>query len=386
MATTKQKGGRRRIFVCLLILLVLLGGTIVWLIGRSKSNNGRQVVNHLPVGETDIKPHTAKPEIEIKEVTGETADNDELAELENLPLPSPFDEEVHFTPYKPGSLIYHVDHYVKDEVDLAQQISNESFTETLLNMSDWKINYYKLIMNAEPNPAHPACLKFIIYSRRFAKLVEHGYKGFTVKERLSIVRQLKQDLVGWRRLWADGQRIRANVTIFHSVKKRSDELIAPLSIRINATMLLAGAFCIEEALPSVIESVETLGLDTNWSAAGYTCDKILTSLDSRELNAAQQKIIDEYHAWKAIQNGKIFGYETVELPSFRSPRRPFERATSLGASLDFSEGKISIEIPPQYLYLTPSLHQAEGYYDPTGSSEILKRTIDFARAYCEAEP
>lgn len=90
MANTKQKDERKKIFVCALILLVLLGAIIVWLIEHSTSTGGKQVVNHLPVGQTESKSQRSKPRIENKEVAGEIADNDELAQLENLPLPSPF--------------------------------------------------------------------------------------------------------------------------------------------------------------------------------------------------------------------------------------------------------------------------------------------------------
>ena len=382
MATTKQKDERKNIFVCLLIFLVLLGGTIVWLIKRSTTTDSKQVVKHLPVGQTEIESQPSKPEIENKEVTGEITDTDELTELENLPLPSPFDEEVHFTPYKPGSLIYHVDRYVEDELELAKQISNESFEETLLNTIGWNSNYSKLVVNTQASPAHPSSLKLIVYSRRFAKLVEHGREGLTGEERLGIVKQLKLDLARWRSLWADGWRIRTGIRTLHSVTKKSDELIIPVTYRINATMILVGAFSIEEALPVVIEGVDTLGVDTNWSAAGYACDKILTSLHSKELGAEERRILNEYDAWKTQQNTKVFEYEILELPSFKSARRPCERATSLGAALDLSEGTVSIEMPPQYSYW--NMREGKGYHDLTGSAEVQRRAIDFAKAYSQA--
>lgn len=318
---------------------------------------------------------------------------DPTAEFNGRPIPHQFlislrqpatdAEDVHLTPYKPGSLIYHVDHYVEDEATLAKQIGNESFGETLLNMSDWNSNYGKLVTNASLNPPLPSFLRLIIYSRRFAKLVEHGHEGLSEEERLGIAKQLKLDLAQWRSLWDDGQRIRAKVKRLHSVTKRSDELIIPVTLRINATILLAGACSIEESLPLVIESAETLGDDTNWSATGYACDKILSSLDSKTLGAEQQRILDEYHAWKSPQRTKIFEYETVELPSFKSPRRPYERATSLGAALDLTEGTVSIEMPPQYTYHI--LRQNRGYFDPTGSSEVLRKATEFAKAFCEAK-
>ena len=80
---------------------------------------------------------------------------------------------------------------------------------------------------------------------------------------------------------------------------------------------------------------------------------------------------------------KILEYKTVELPSFDSLRRPFDRATSLGAAVDFSTGKTTIEIPPQYTYITRA--DGKGYYDPTSNSAVLRKVIGFAKAYSNAK-
>ena len=70
---------------------------------------------------------------------------------------APVDEEIYLTPYEPGSLIYHVDRYIEEELSLAKQIAEESFEETLQNTIDWNSNYYKLVISdAEPALCHRA--------------------------------------------------------------------------------------------------------------------------------------------------------------------------------------------------------------------------------------
>jgi hypothetical protein len=144
-----------------------------------------------------------------------------------------------------------------------------------------------------------------------------------------------------------------------------------------------GEFSIQEGLPVILKTTETFGEDTNWSAVGYACDKILTSLNQDNLGDERRKIVDEYRAWKAAEKPKVLDYKVIELPSYQSPLRPFERATSLGANLDLSKGTIKIEMPPQYLYFI--LSKDYSYYDPYGNSEIQKKVISFAKAYNEAK-
>jgi hypothetical protein len=380
MVNTSQKFNTKKRFIYSLVFLVLPGGMITLLLSalNCKTENStiksNQVVSNLPAVQTEPNKNDAK----------ETTDKDNLSHLDNLPLPSPLDENAKLTPYAPGSLVYHVDKYVADEANSVKQISGESFRETLFNMIDWESNYYKLVIgNMDSIPASPSSLKLIIYSKRFSKLIEHGREGLTEEEKSDIVNQLKNDLAKWKKLWADGQRIRSKVTILHSGTNSSEELMVPLTIRINTAILLTGAYSIEESLPVVIKIVDTIGVDTNWSAVGYACDKILCSLNSKKLNKQQQKIIDEYQAWRSKQDERIFEYEKVVLPSYKSSRRSFERATSLGANEDFSNDKVSIEMPLQYLYIT--LREDKGYYDPIGISEIQKKVVDFAKAYSKTK-
>jgi hypothetical protein len=347
MAHTNAKDGQKNKFVFSLIFPVLLGGIITLLCmalscktENSAAIKSNQVAGSLPAVQKEPNKNDAK----------ETTDKD----------------------------------YLSNSV---KQIESESFQDTLLNMTDWDSNYLKIgIGNMDSIPASPASLKLIIYSRRFAKLIEHGREGLTEEEKTGIVNQLKNDLAKWKKLWNDGQKFRGEgITgyLLHSPDINSEDLIVPLTFRINSMILLAGALYIDELLPLVIECVDTIGEDTNWSAVGYACDKILNSLDSKKLNTVQKKILNEYQAWQSKQYTSIFEYDKVELPSYKSSRRPFERATSPGANEDISAGKVSIEMPLQYLYIT--LRQDKGYYDPTGISEVQKKVIDFAKAYSKTK-
>ncbi len=296
----------------------------------------------------------------------------------------PLEEEVRLAPYKRGSLIHAVDRYVEDEAERIRQMKDETFRETLLQTIDWESNYYKLVIeDAEPEPAHPSCLKLTVYSRRFAKLIEHGRAGLADKEISNAVSLLRSDLVRWRDLWAQGQRIRAPERLLQSQERQSDQLITPLALRINTTILFMGAFSLEEALPLLVETAGTLGVDTNWSAVGYACDKVLSSLNLEELSGECRTVVEQYRAWRATEKPKLLEYKTLELPSYKSAIRPFERAAILEAQLDYSEGKVIIDMPPQFPYLT--LRDDQGYFDPTDSTEILKKVVNFARAYCGAK-
>lgn len=352
------------------VLLVMKGES--WT-GHLRSTGGDQSPDRSSVGREPMESQRSGARLD-----GKDAGQDDLG------LPSPF-EDMQLSPYKKGSLVYAVDAYVRDEGERVKQLKQEAFRDTLLKMSDWNSNYYKLVIqDAEPSPSHPSSLQLIIYSRRFAKLVGHGHGGLTPEQRAMITHLLRSDLSRWRTLWSEGQRIRAPITLFHSVNKASDKLIAPLTFRINSAILLVGACSLRESLPAVLESVEVLGEDTNWAAVGYACDKILTSTQVEGLGAERRRILGEYQDWKAKEGAGILEYETTELPSFDSLRRPFERATSLGAAVDFSTGKTLIEIPPQHTYIT--LRGGKGYYDPTGSSAVLKKVVAFAKAYSGAAP
>ncbi|MHC4212908.1 MAG: hypothetical protein ACYSWP_05975 [Planctomycetota bacterium] len=379
-----DKTSQRKIYLFLLVFLVLAGivSLCLWPGTERKTvpsvvTDIEQIPDDTNTSHTEANSPPLEPEAEVTK-----AINTDISDIEQLPL---FEEgEVRLTPYKPGSLIYHVDRYVKDETENARLIGAESFDETLLNIVDWKSNYNKLIIDDAYPPVRPSGLKLIVFSRRFAKLMEHGYEGLTEEGKLSVIDLLKSDLVRWKKLYAEGQRIRAPVTYYGRPGKRSEELIVPLSMRINVTTLFIGQFSIEKALGPVLESVETFGVDTNFSAVGYACDKILSSLNPDNLSGDCRGVIDKYHTWRTTEKPKILEYKTLELPSYRSSRRPAERATSLGAALDFSKGKIRIELPPQFRYLP--MRDEEGYYDPTGSTEILKKVINFAKDYCKAKP
>ena len=263
------------------------------------------------------------------------------------------------------------------------QIEKETFETTLEMMVDWDTNYYKLVVDhGESTPATPKSLNLIIYSRRFAKLLEETQGKISRQRIASITNHLRSDLAHWRELTAAGQSLVAPSILVKAADRDSSDLIFPLTLRINATILLIGERSLEEGLPPVLEAVHTIGADTNWALVGYTCDKIMSVMDREKLNAEEKQILSEYDRWKAgLENKSFSQYEVVELPSFRSTRRPFERATSLGAKVSFEGGKVSVEMPPLYTVILVSLsaEDQDRYYDPSGNNAVAKEIVEYAR-------
>lgn len=367
-----------------LSLLVLASVAGWWVWGRSvstASRAGRPGVMH-PQDRSEAMP----VEHETPFFLPDPDEDADAAVTALLPVPAE-QEDVEFTPYEPGSLVYAVDSYVRDEQASVDRLKGETFHQTLRGLADFRDSYSMLIMDVNPEPASPESLKLIVYSRRFAKLLEHAGNGLDPADAMEVVALLRDDLARWEGLWAQGQRIRALSVWTHIPTKPmggGETLIVPLTYRINATVLLAGALELQEALPSVVQMSKTLGDDVNWSAAGYASDKILMSLDLEELSLERRAVVEQYQAWKSGQEQGIFAYERVELPSFASARRPFERATWLGASVDISAGSVVVEIPHQFGYRP--FASGEGYSDSRGRSPILKEVVAYAEAYCQAKP
>ena len=269
--------------------------------------------------------------------------------------------------------------WIDDEERRVQQLMNESFETSLDMMVDWVGNYYKIVhADASPEVARPSSLRLILYSRRFAKLLEETQGELSERQIEPIISCLREDLIHWRELLAGGQNLRSASRPLQLPDHDSSDLIRPLTFRINAMVLLIGERSIEQGLPLVLEAVDTIGIDTNWSCVAYACDKILSTKDLGKLKSAQKGILDEYLAWKAALENKSFSsYKVIDLPSFRSARRPYERATSMGVGVDFSEGKVSAEVPPIYPYC--KVGGPDVYLDPTGTTPIAKQIIAFAR-------
>jgi hypothetical protein len=195
---------KKRLCAFLLIFFVLPGVICLWILHSKYSDarysNGLSDTQNLDAIQ-DVNHNDVEPKPLETEMNGDKSESTNLAWIDNLELPSPFDKEIYFTKYEPGSLVYALDHYVKEEQESIKLISSETFQDSLSHMCDWNSNYYKLtIQNYECFPSDPSSLKLIIYSRRFAKLIEHGNSGFTDKDISGIIRQLGSDLAQWKKL------------------------------------------------------------------------------------------------------------------------------------------------------------------------------------------
>jgi hypothetical protein len=287
-------------------------------------------------------------------------------------------------PGKPTELSVMKERWTRDEEARIREISSEDFGESLTAMVDWDSNYLTIVLDTDPEPSAPGCLQLIVYGRRFAKLLEETRLGLTGAQVAATVSRLQDDLRKWQEVVSNGQTLWDRVRYYKRVDRDSSELVVPLTMRINATILLIGERAVYAGLPAVVQSVDTLGNDTNWSAVGYACDKIMSSMPREGLSPDQLATLASYEDWKSKSDHPgFFQYKVVELPSFRSSRRPFERATSLGAEVDESQGTITVELPPIY-DVWRSARERGTYGDPTGQNLIGKQVVEYARQFCAA--
>ena len=120
----------------------------------------------------------------------------------------------------------------------------------------------------------------------------------------------------------------------------------------------------------------------NWVAAAYACDKILCAIDPGSVAGEQREILETYLRGRPERQARersLLQYRTEEMPSFRSPIRPYDRASILGAAEDRSRETIAIEIPPyRGEGMAPNLRLAvKYYYDLT---DVLEYAIGFLDA------
>jgi len=242
--------------------------------------------------------------------------------------------------------------WIATKQEVVGEMVGETFEQSLGKMLDWQ-TYCAAGMFPELYfsglPCFPATLKSIIYSRGFAKLMEETEAGPSEQQITAIASCLRGDLATWREHWdPEDEDLFLPPLVWGP---NPEEKLEPVSHRINAMVLLIGERSIRECLPLIVETFDTQGQYVNYSAVGYACDKILRSVDQSTLNREQKAILDEYFAWKAQMVGHGYPefeeYQVLELPTFRSARRPHEPATTFGP-VDFSEGRLTVEVPPQY--------------------------------------
>jgi hypothetical protein len=271
--------------------------------------------------------------------------------------------------------------WIAGEARNRASIEKETFRQTLAMMVDFDTNYMRLVLaDASFFPPLPDSLKLILYSRRFAKLLEDTAGGVPPELAAAMRESLRDDLRRYSRLVKEGQKLDANSLPASRADGESQDLIVMLLFRVNSQLLLIGERCVVECLPEVLETVDTLGQDVNWCAGSYACDKILAGLKSRPVPPQQQAALEEYDRWKRdLGDPGFFTYKVEKMPSFRSLQRPYERATSMGAPVDASPGTVSVELPSIFKVYIGSLGKNRRYIDVNGKLPTARKVVEFAR-------
>jgi hypothetical protein len=265
-------------------------------------------------------------------------------------------------------------------------ISRETFGQTLDMSGDWGSNYYMQVYQGEPRATTPDGVFLILHSRRFAKMLEETQGGLTSDQILTVTNRLSADIEQWAKLAQRGQKLRGVSVTFGGPSYKTEDLLFPLTFRINSAILLLGERSVREGLPLILKSADVTGVDTNWSGCAYACDKILMSMERGSLPASQAAVLDSYRQWKVGEANKSFAeYKVIDLPSYRSAQRPHERATSMGLPASNEKGTVSVEVPPIYrVYLLQQPENGSPYLDTSGTTEVAKHVVEYARKFSDA--
>jgi hypothetical protein len=281
------------------------------------------------------------------------------------------------------------------------RIADEDFLTTLKLMADYEQNYFRQVHGGMTcdGVGQSGCLKVIAMSRRFGKLVEQMREGGPAPDQVEeLLAQFRHDIRKFRDMRAKGPEngqgvLWAGMRYSGSLEDQSDHVVG-LAYRLNATELLIGQFALHEGLPLLMESFDARSgtIVRNWTSIAYACDKILSAAPTSELRPEQAAVREEYLAWKSalpektvygehpwmiqIAGREIFDYEIVKVPSYRSTRRPYERATTMGAPIDWTAGAVELEVPPILQY--DSLDRAYGESQP--HAEV----VAFARRFLDS--
>lgn len=281
------------------------------------------------------------------------------------------------------SLSHAIDGWRADEEKRIAVIAGESFDQTLDAAGGFAQNYFTMTTECDGTPTTPESLLFIIYSRRFAKLLDDSKGGLSPAQTAIVSKRIRSDIEHWHRLSASGQSFRRSEIITGGPQYKTEDLLYQIGYRINAGVLLAGECAARECLPAALEAVDALGADANLSAGAYACDKILSLTDYEAMDWRQVAVAKKYLAWKGtVRENAFASYESVKVPSFMSKARPFDRATAMGLPVDSSQGEITIEVPPVFKLWKESQGSDEAVWkDYTECSGVALLIIDFARKF-----
>ena len=279
---------------------------------------------------------------------------------------------------------------IQDAQYEADLVTKESFSQCLDHTASFQDNYFHLVFNhpGTGTPTANAHVMLIVNSRRYAKLLEElsgpdGTSHFT-----ELLTQLDADIQKFTDM-RQGEKepfgLMSGFPTYSPKFKDQSDLPNPLACRILVAEMLVGQVNIQAGLPKVLDAVKAMkgSMFINWSAAAYACDKTLTAISDTTHTSTQQKVHEEYMAWKQahVESGpemkKYFEYISKELPSSSALIRPHELAAAMGASSSEPTKKVRVEYPNPNI-----MHTGNGIQPPEGSP--YQEVVAFAQRFVDA--
>jgi hypothetical protein len=283
----------------------------------------------------------------------------------------------------PMDLKQAVNNWLDEEQKLIERLRGETYEQSLALMSDWGSSYSKLSLDVDPQPVLPESAKLIVHSRRFAKLMKDTAGVKWNAERDRTLKLLQADTVHWAKLYSEGQRPEGDFMLT-KVGENSSNLIVPLMFRMNTSLLLIAQHPDPACLPAVVQHAKTLGDNyTNWAIAALAADRIMSAASPSGWTKDQLAALEHYRTWKrGSKPAEFTTYVVVDLPSYESPNRPYDRASSVGVKPSWGnpDDKISVVVPQLYkVYLLGTSPDARTFSDlNSGKAELAKRILNFS--------
>ena len=296
---------------------------------------------------------------------------------------------------QPPPLSKAIEGWTSQEEEQIAAIRSESFLESLQGTATWMDNYFRIVhAQAVAGPECASSLHNIYLSRRWAKLVASLSSDASLLPQ--VLEQLQSDTTLLEKSMQHyGSLTDQNKTGAVQMSRAPDDkgplLVPEIMYRINTEILLMAQAGYAPATQTILETVDLLGEDMNWSVAGFASDMILSSVDTGSLSGAQQEVIDDYTRWKGeLPEGHAFKrYERIDLPAFDSAFRPGDRSVVVGASARKGGESISFVAAPPYAespLIDPVTHELTGeWYSERDYRKSAKQLVDMLRRFNEAK-
>jgi hypothetical protein len=273
--------------------------------------------------------------------------------------------------------------WLSEDQTLINTIERETFAESLAASGAFLSNFSNIIADQQPLPQLPESLPRIVMSRRFAKMLEElrGVEGDA--NRRILHSQISFDLAQWRRLYDSGQRLYGDTIHVERRGMSTEELMVPLTYRLNMGLLLLSEEPRISTLSAAIAYADTLKEDANWALAGFAVSRTFDTLPADEFNGRRRETLATYLEMKETPElQKLIVGQPVILPSFRSVVRPGDRTAVMGAPVqqtDFPD--VAVIMPPQYRVRVNVDKSQDIYSDTRHGTEANKRLVELGRQF-----